>query len=237
MHKLMDLVTNEYDRLLIQSGTKGKSKSDDIAFSADGTSYKGKQHSQKSRFPYSCNNCGWKGHKKEDYWEDGGGKAGKGLKGWKLCGKKLKSKDDDKSKASGSNADASKSKDNSEPDGVWLVSTEDIWDDEPKPQDTSLIAFDSAQLARNNTNARRVSVDPYDSRASQHMSPYCDHFVNFKSISPYPIKAADKCTFDAIGKGDLPIEIPNGNTMTHILLTNTHSQAMQPYFMETRAES
>ncbi|KIK35578.1 hypothetical protein CY34DRAFT_31147, partial [Suillus luteus UH-Slu-Lm8-n1] len=116
VHELMNLVMNEYDQLLIQNGTKGKSKSDDIAFSADGTSHKGKQHSQKSKFPYNCNNCGWKGHKKEDYWEEGGGKAGKAPKGYKLCGKKSKSK------ASGSNADVSKSKDDSEPDGVWLVS-------------------------------------------------------------------------------------------------------------------
>ncbi|KAG2339931.1 hypothetical protein BDR05DRAFT_834214, partial [Suillus weaverae] len=35
MHKLMNLVINEYNQLLIQSGTKGKSKSDDVAFSAD----------------------------------------------------------------------------------------------------------------------------------------------------------------------------------------------------------
>ncbi|KAG1837996.1 hypothetical protein F4604DRAFT_1600971, partial [Suillus subluteus] len=146
VHELMNLVTNEYDRLLIQSGTKGKSKSDDVAFSADGTSHKGKQHSQKSKFPYNCNNCGWKGHKKEDCWEEGGGKAGKAPKGYKLRGKKSKSKDDDKSKASGSNADASKSKDDSEPDGVWLASAEDIGEEVPESIDAPTTALDSAKL-------------------------------------------------------------------------------------------
>ncbi|KAJ8594478.1 hypothetical protein M405DRAFT_729652 [Rhizopogon salebrosus TDB-379] len=52
------------------------------------------------------------------------------------------------------------------------------------------------------------------------MSPYHDWFLNFKSISPHPIQAADKRTFDAISRGDLPIEIPNGRSTTRILLTN-----------------
>ena len=50
------------------------------------------------------------------------------------------------------------------------------------------------------------------------MSPYQNQFINFKSISPHPIKAADKRTFNAISKGDLQIEVPNGKMNTHILL-------------------
>lgn len=175
----MNLITNEYDQLLIQNGTKGKSKSDDVAFSADGTSHKGKQHSQKSKFPYNCNNCGWKGHKKEDCWEEGGGKAGKAPKGYKLHRKKSKLK------ASRSNADASKSKDDSEPDGVWLVSAEDIGEEVPESRDTPTTALDSAKLARNHSNTQGITIELYNSRASQHMSPYRERFVNFKSISPH----------------------------------------------------
>jgi hypothetical protein len=216
----MSLITNKYDQLLIQSGTKGKSKSDDVAFSADGTSHKGKQHSQKSKFPYNCNNCGWKGHKKEDCWEEGGGKAGKAPKGYKLQGKKSKSKDDNKVKASGSNTDASKSKDDSKPDGVWLVSAEDIREEVPESRDTPLTAPDSAKLTRHHLNTQGTTVDLYDSGASQHMSLYQERFINFKSIPPHAIEAADKRTFDAIGRGDLPIKIPNGKHKTRILLTN-----------------
>ncbi|KAG0698989.1 hypothetical protein DFH29DRAFT_877634 [Suillus ampliporus] len=214
MHELMNLVTDEYDRLLIQSGSKGKSKSEDVAFSADGTLEKGKRHQKKPRFPYDCNNCGWKGHKKEDCWEDGGGKFSKAPKGYKLRGKKLKSKDDNKSKPSGSNADASKSKDDSEPDGVWLASTEDTEGQAPKSRDAPMIALDSAKFARNNMNTQGTTIELYDSGASQHMSPYQDHFINFRSISPHAIEAADKHTFNAIGQGDLPIEIPNGKNKT-----------------------
>jgi hypothetical protein len=144
----MNLITNEYNQLLIQNGTIGKLKSEDVAFLADGTSHKGKQYQNKSKFPYNCNNCGWKGHKKEDCWEEGGGKAGKGLKGWKSCRKKSKSKDNDKLKASRSNTDILKLKDDSKPDGVWLASTKDIWDEEPEPYDVSLIVFYSAKLAQ-----------------------------------------------------------------------------------------
>ncbi|KAG2144966.1 hypothetical protein BD769DRAFT_1382809 [Suillus cothurnatus] len=137
VHELMNLITNEYNRLLIQNGTIGKLKSEDVAFLADGTSHKGKQYQNKSKFPYNCNNCGWKGHKKEDCWEEGGGKAGKGLKGWKSCRKKSKSKDNDKLKASRLNTDILKLKDDSKPGGVWLASTKDIWDEEPEPYDVS----------------------------------------------------------------------------------------------------
>ena len=58
----------------------------------------------------------------------------------------------------------------------------------------------------------------FDSGASRHMSSYCDHFTNFKSIVPKAITAANKHTFEAIGKGDLTILIPNGSSTTHILL-------------------
>ena len=64
------------------------------------------------------------------------------------------------------------------------------------------------------------TIELYDSGASQHMSPYHHRFLNFKSISPHPIQAADKRTFDTIGRGDLPNKVPNGKTTTCILLTN-----------------
>jgi len=38
----MNLIIDEYDRLLIQNGGKSKSKGEDAAFSSDGNSRKGK---------------------------------------------------------------------------------------------------------------------------------------------------------------------------------------------------
>ncbi|KIM51513.1 hypothetical protein SCLCIDRAFT_33373 [Scleroderma citrinum Foug A] len=58
----------------------------------------------------------------------------------------------------------------------------------------------------------------FDSGASRHMSSYRDHFSNFKSIVLKAITAVDKHTFEAIGKGDLTILIPNSSSVTRILL-------------------
>ena len=50
------------------------------------------------------------------------------------------------------------------------------------------------------------------------MSPYQDHFENYVSITPKLITTADKCYFQAIGKGNLRIKILNGSNTTTILL-------------------
>ena len=64
------------------------------------------------------------------------------------------------------------------------------------------------------------TVELYDSSTSQNLSPYREHFVNFVDITPKPIAAADKHTFDATGRGDLYFEISNGNMKARILLKN-----------------
>ena len=50
------------------------------------------------------------------------------------------------------------------------------------------------------------------------MSLYCNHFENYGPIAPKPITAVDKHYFQAIGKGDLHIKIPNRSNQTTILL-------------------
>ncbi|KAI0341107.1 hypothetical protein BDW22DRAFT_1295679, partial [Trametopsis cervina] len=49
----------------------------------------------------------------------------------------------------------------------------------------------------------------YDSGATRHMSPYRHRFINFEIIPPRSIAAADNGTFQAIGKGDMHITLPN----------------------------
>ncbi|KAH7917350.1 hypothetical protein BV22DRAFT_991660, partial [Leucogyrophana mollusca] len=58
----------------------------------------------------------------------------------------------------------------------------------------------------------------FDSGASRHMSSYRDRFIDYTPIPPKPIIAADKRTFEAIGKGDILIELPNGKNTTTIRL-------------------
>src|SRR5215204_3300678 len=80
--------------------------------------------------------------------------------------------------------------------------------------------FDFAMLAQDGTAASDNIAELYDSGASQHMSPFSDHFVNLISIPPKPITAADKRTFNAVGCGDYHLEIPNGKERRRILLKN-----------------
>ncbi|KAF8547571.1 hypothetical protein OG21DRAFT_1424569, partial [Imleria badia] len=58
----------------------------------------------------------------------------------------------------------------------------------------------------------------YDSSASQHLFSCHERFLNFVSIPPKPIRGADNGMFNAIGKGELPIFLPNGDTQSWILL-------------------
>jgi len=204
---IMTTLIDDYDRRQSKSGKKSTSSS--------------------KKFSGNCHNCQKKGHKAEDCWEEGGGKAGQCPKRkWKGHGKgKLR---DPKDKASTADAEGG------EPDGVWFAHAagpddEDDWlrevdeaelltictesdeDEEPKS------SYDSALLAGKNLQTGQRMV-LFDSGASCHMSSYHDHFTNFKSIVPKAITAVDKHTFEAIRKGDLTILIPNGTSTTRILL-------------------
>ncbi len=65
-----------------------------------------------------------------------------------------------------------------------------------------------------------VDIDLYDSSALRHISGHHHCFVNFTTTKPHLITAADKCTFDVTGKGDMLVHVPNGNSFSRILLHN-----------------
>ena len=83
-----------------------------------------------------------------------------------------------------------------------------------------LTTFDAAMLVNVDGFGQGTQTELYDSGASRHMSPYRDHFENYVPIAPKSITAADKRYFQAIGKGDLRIKIPNGTGTTTVLLKN-----------------
>ncbi|KAG2046778.1 hypothetical protein BDR06DRAFT_1014444 [Suillus hirtellus] len=114
---LMGLIFDEYDWLALQDGGKLKPKNEDANFQADSKRWKG----QNSRTPITCHNCSWNGHKKEDCWEEGGGKAGQGPKNWKSHGKRNKSGGENLKSGQRANM-ANKKKDT---DDVWLATVED----------------------------------------------------------------------------------------------------------------
>ena len=76
-----------------------------------------------------------------------------------------------------------------------------------------LTTFDTAMLV-NIRGAEGVQTELYNSRALRHMSPYQDHFEEYVTITPKSITAADKWYFQAVGKGNLHIRIPNGTGMS-----------------------
>ena len=65
------------------------------------------------------------------------------------------------------------------------------------------MTFDATMLGNVEGDAEGMQTELYDSGASCHMSPYCNHFENYVTISPKSITAADKQHFQVIGKGDL----------------------------------
>ena len=78
--------------------------------------------------------------------------------------------------------------------------------------------FTAAMLVNVEGDVEGIQMELYNLGASCHMSPYRDHFKNYVAIALKSITAADKCHFQAIGRGDLHIKIPNGHGTTTILL-------------------
>ena len=54
-----------------------------------------------------------------------------------------------------------------------------------------------------------LETELYDSGASRHMSPYKHKFINFVPIQKKILTAADGGHFEAVGKGDMRISMPN----------------------------
>jgi hypothetical protein len=97
-----------------------------------------------------------------------------------------------------------------------LAAIEEIKDEsQPHSSHTSYSA------GHTHTHQPDIKIELYDSGASRHMSPYAKRFINYCSIPPCPITAANKGTFYAIGTGDLRIDVPNGKGTTPVILHDT----------------
>jgi hypothetical protein len=111
-----------------------------------------------------------------------------------------------------------------------LVAEEDLqeWDEKPwifAKEDYSsnndlyeARTEDSEDQAASASKAGDTEAELYDSGASSHITPFRHHFLTYHSITPRPITAVDKHVFYAVGAGDLQIQVPNGMTMTPIIL-------------------
>ncbi|THG93576.1 hypothetical protein EW026_g7695 [Hermanssonia centrifuga] len=80
------------------------------------------------------------------------------------------------------------------------------------------LTFEGAFLAKESALGQEFETELYDSGAIRHMSPYRHHFIDFETITPKPIGAADNGTFKAIGKGNMYVDVPNSDKMSRVLL-------------------
>jgi len=180
--ELMQAFTDEFERRNLGKSTK---REENVAFSAaEGSKQRGKP-----RFKGTCFNCNKPGHRKEDCWEEGGGKEGQ-KPNFRSKGKRKEEKkggggnEKPKQKDAAANAKA-------EEDAAWMAISlndpEDNRDDNPVP-DTGDVAytntFDFAALAK--TGNSLVKTELFDSGASRHMSGYRHRFINFVEIEPKP---------------------------------------------------
>jgi len=59
-----------------------------------------------------------------------------------------------------------------------------------------------------------------DSGATSHFCPDCDKFMNFVVIELQAIHTADGTTINAVGRGDVKLELPLGNKRMTVTLKN-----------------
>ena len=64
-----------------------------------------------------------------------------------------------------------------------------------------------------------VQAELYDSRCTHHISPYREDFESFVEIPPMSFSAVNKQKFNASGKGEIVIDIPNGIEISQLRLT------------------
>jgi len=227
---LLSMLLEESDRQQAQFQRRrapGKGKEDsNKALSADQSSRskKGKGHAHKHA-DVTCWNCDDKGHISRN------------------CKKPRRSKSKDDSGKKEGNAKASGSGSGSasaveqvkEEDGAWVAVEEELdWfeevaeaeNDEGKRDavvedlgDTSDSDEDEAFVIAETVESSGTA-ELYDSGCTNHISPYQSQFENFEQTSPRSFKAANKQTFSTIGKGDLVIDVPNGDTFTKLRLTD-----------------
>jgi gag-polypeptide of LTR copia-type/GAG-pre-integrase domain len=164
------------------------------------------RNSRSSKNDILCTNtnCGRRGHTKDQCWSKGGGKEGQGPDWWKTAGKQ----------ASANIVESTPTSD--EPENYAML-TYNVPDDP-----TALVCTSDFHSEAHAISNHAGTI--LDSGASRHFSPDRSKFLNYQElVNPEPIRAADGRTFSALGKGDIQVELPNGDQKpTPITLKNAY---------------
>ena len=99
--------------------------------------------------------------------------------------------------------------------GILLVVEEVSKEENEGSEDASGEAFISTELT-----PMTKTAELYDSRCTNHISPYRNKFKNFEETIPRHFYAANKQSFSAVGKGDLVINVPNNLKTSQLWLTD-----------------
>ena len=196
----------------------GKGKDDKNEALAAGQSSKQKKGKGKSKHAdLTCYNCNEIGHiscfckkPKKSKSRDDSGKEKKG---------------DGKGSGSGT-ANAVESSTEVEEDGAWVAVEEMDWFkeavEEMENEGWANVAEDFKDTSEEAFVTETAETDRvtelYDSGCMNHISPYRLRFKNFVTITPRLFRAANKETFSTIGKGDLVIDVPDGDDHSQLRL-------------------
>jgi hypothetical protein len=195
--------------------------------------------SKKPKKMMECYNCHKRGHMAKDCWAKGGGKEGQNPHR-KGAGKANTAKAEEASDAAWMAAihgPDDEEFDLFEEDGVDQGAIDDPYADMPPLEDvsdsdeekeddaTEEEAVEKTSLTSDRLIAAAITIEPeyeleiYDSGATQHMTPSRHRLTNYTAIRPRGIMAADNKHFEALGKGDMYVQVPNGkNGPTKVLM-------------------
>jgi Pol polyprotein, beta-barrel domain/gag-polypeptide of LTR copia-type len=91
-----------------------------------------------------------------------------------------------------------------------------IYDDQAvaEAENANAVHIKDSTEAENQTH-----IEVYDSGCTRHITPYREAVTDFKAISPKSFQAANKQSFNAVGTGEMVIDVPNGVTTSQLRLT------------------
>ena len=196
--QVVHLISDEYDRRMLKKGKNGS----DEAFAVN-------NQKQRDKCNIECFNCHNFGHYKSDCWAKGGGKEGQhpprhndsnnSSDNHGNCNRNDRSNSSNNHGRNLNNCNNSNRSSNHNED----MSTANVADIEAWAAIEEVEGDKSATCTSAQVHQPQVETELYDSGASRHMSPFRHRFKNYRSIPPHAITAANKCTFYAIGTGDL----------------------------------
>jgi len=87
------------------------------------------------------------------------------------------------------------------------------------PAGTNSMDGDAMASVTVNNKELNLCIKLYNSGCTNHMTPYCNTLENFTSIKPKSFHAANQQNFQALSKGEMTIEVPNGINTSELQLT------------------